>query len=442
MFRQYPVELMEQQLPIRGRPGAPGSTRRRPSVVGTRTSTISIVGELRRDAVWRQPGRTRHGQILQGDAEDMRLDAVLALVEHRSDAEVVLELLERAGAAATRWPIHHLLDTCVLNTRPASACPAGSAAAATVRTGPSPAAPTAPASTPPNCHSWRSRSAFGSIRTTSQSRSGASWTVGHPFQHKQYVVRPARRRNPANQSKPHRVAEVGLECPPRGMSPKSRDEVDRDDSSKPEFATWQSYQRFAHRVRHGRRFVWEADVRAFLDTVAASVNDRDVTVPMGKILYRAQQGVRTVDLEDEDGHTIVETVAFCAERMKPRTDRASEGRANAAGIPVLYLAGARETAIAEVRPWLGAEVSVAQFRVLRDLRIVDLTRGHGQSSVKKMIMERPIRAGEPTPKKRRTPCGRTSTPRFPAQWSVTRMQQNTYPRRYWPNCSKGSNTMG
>ena len=63
-----------------------------------------------------------------------------------------------------------------------------------------------------------------------------------------------------------------------------------------------------------------------------------------------------------------------------------EGRANASGIPVLYLATALETAIAEVRPWLGSEVSVAQFKVHRDLRVIDLTRGHNRSSFGQMTL--------------------------------------------------------
>lgn len=59
--------------------------------------------------------------------------------------------------------------------------------------------------------------------------------------------------------------------------------------------------------------------------------------------------------------------------MKPLQDRAVEGRANPKGIPYLYLSTNRETAIAEVRPWLDAFVSVAQFKTLRDLTLVDFS---------------------------------------------------------------------
>jgi hypothetical protein len=57
--------------------------------------------------------------------------------------------------------------------------------------------------------------------------------------------------------------------------------------------------------------------------------------------------------------------------MKPLPDRATEGRANPKGIPYLYLSTSQETAIAEVRPWLDSLLSVAQFKTVRDLTLVD-----------------------------------------------------------------------
>ena len=57
--------------------------------------------------------------------------------------------------------------------------------------------------------------------------------------------------------------------------------------------------------------------------------------------------------------------------MMPRPDAASDGRANPEGIPRLYMAFDRHTAIAEVRPWIGSLVSVAIMKTVRDLRIVD-----------------------------------------------------------------------
>ena len=159
-----------------------------------------------------------------------------------------------------------------------------------------------------------------------------------------------------------------------------------------------SYLRFAQEVRHGRRYVWDSVVRDFLDTVSATLKDRDVAIPSGTILYRAQLGIDYADISDEDGVAIkgAEPVAYDANRMKPLDKKAVEGRANASGIPVLYLATAEDTAIAEVRPWHGSEVSVAQFKVLRNLRIIDLTRGHNSSSFGEIALRHRFWKGEVT----------------------------------------------
>jgi RES domain-containing protein len=91
---------------------------------------------------------------------------------------------------------------------------------------------------------------------------------------------------------------------------------------------------------------------------------------------------------DGDGNEVDEApVGYGAARMKPRVDRAVEGRANPAGIPVLYLGATIQTAISEVRPWIGASVSVAQFKVLRKLRALDLSLGHGKRSFCEIDLE-------------------------------------------------------
>jgi RES domain-containing protein len=57
--------------------------------------------------------------------------------------------------------------------------------------------------------------------------------------------------------------------------------------------------------------------------------------------------------------------------MKPRAYQAREGRANPKGIPYLYLADERSTAMAEVRPWIASYISLGEFVTVRDLRLVD-----------------------------------------------------------------------
>lgn len=150
----------------------------------------------------------------------------------------------------------------------------------------------------------------------------------------------------------------------------------------PEFTGVDAYGKFAREVRHGRRFAWTQEVTDFLHTVRATIRDRDRTVPTGFILFRAQLGIEWDDIRDAEGNVISdEPVGFGRSRMSPRKNLASDGRANAAGVPVLYLASTEETAISEVRPWIGSAVSVAQFRTRRPLTALDLSVRHGKSSV-------------------------------------------------------------
>jgi hypothetical protein len=55
--------------------------------------------------------------------------------------------------------------------------------------------------------------------------------------------------------------------------------------------------------------------------------------------------------------------------MKPIPAKATDGRANPRGIPCLYLATKKDTAVLEVRPLIGSYVSFSQFKVMRELRL-------------------------------------------------------------------------
>ena len=136
-----------------------------------------------------------------------------------------------------------------------------------------------------------------------------------------------------------------------------------------EFASWRSYQQFAAAVTREWRFTRSTAQMAFIDAVLSNAGTRHHTLQTGDRLWRAQQGH---DWHDEETGGEV-PVPHPVERMKPRRDGAKEGRANPQGIPYLYTASHRETAIAEVRPWIGAYVSIAELKVARPLTIVNCT---------------------------------------------------------------------
>jgi len=134
-----------------------------------------------------------------------------------------------------------------------------------------------------------------------------------------------------------------------------------------------AYWRFARTVLWHQRYVREREANEFLSALLKQAAEKVETIPEGSILWRAQLGHDWIS-RDEHVAQYEEPIGFPPERMKPLRDRAVEGRANPKGIPYLYVATQRDTALAEVRPWVGADISAAQLRVLRDLRVVDCTR--------------------------------------------------------------------
>lgn len=149
----------------------------------------------------------------------------------------------------------------------------------------------------------------------------------------------------------------------------------------PEFKSWRSYDDFAKSVRTELRYVRSPAADEFLETLPATGSSREVRMKAGAKLWRAQLGqdVRTVYRTVEESNEEIEIeeeedAPHAPSRMKPIPNWLVEGRANPRGIPYLYLATKRATALAEVRPWVGSRVSLGIFEMVRDLRLVDCAR--------------------------------------------------------------------
>jgi hypothetical protein len=142
-----------------------------------------------------------------------------------------------------------------------------------------------------------------------------------------------------------------------------------------EFRSWQSYRNFAWSVKRKSRYIFEKDTEDFLQTVLDMSHSRKRNMYGGEILWRAQLGHEWDRVKQ--GPEEFEVPGPCSpQRMRPLRDSAREGRVNPKGIPCLYLSTDKETAMAEVRPWLGLYVSVGQFKILRDLILVDCSVYH------------------------------------------------------------------
>jgi hypothetical protein len=163
-----------------------------------------------------------------------------------------------------------------------------------------------------------------------------------------------------------------------------------------QFASWEDYRKFASAVRYAQRYVRTPQTDAFLDTVRRTAEPRVSIVRKGWThLWRAQLGSheREVELDNE---SFYESLALPPVRMKPRDRVGREGRVNPKGIPCFYGATTPETAMAEVRPWMGGFVSVGRFEVLDDVKIVDCSKYHSKNPWN-LLLDMPL-GSSPSPK--------------------------------------------
>jgi hypothetical protein len=138
------------------------------------------------------------------------------------------------------------------------------------------------------------------------------------------------------------------------------------------FKSVYDYIRFESRTIRRFRHFRDAETDEFLATVLATAARRSSILKKGEIVWRAQLGSGETNVTPHaDGSATVEFHPLSETRMKPLAECAREGRTNAKGIPVLYVAADPETAMSEVRPSLASELSLAKLEICRDLKILD-----------------------------------------------------------------------
>jgi len=144
-------------------------------------------------------------------------------------------------------------------------------------------------------------------------------------------------------------------------------------STTKEFKSTYSYRNFDQEVRHNNRFIRNKASEDFLEKLLETCKKRIASLSLGDELWRAQLGCDwRPDSNGEDKFEV--PCAFGPERMKPLPEKMGDGRINPRRIAYLYLATDMKTAIAEVRPWVGAYVSIGNFKILQDLKLVDCTK--------------------------------------------------------------------
>ena len=134
------------------------------------------------------------------------------------------------------------------------------------------------------------------------------------------------------------------------------------------------WDHFVRIVKHEMRYFFDYalpnsideqyEPATLLPTIGSLVKQRGLlgSLAVGTQLFRARKK------DDEE-------FALDADQLgAPPPEKASAGRMNPAGISYLYLAFEQETALAEIKCTPSNQVAVGQFDVLRNLRILNLTK--------------------------------------------------------------------
>lgn len=142
-----------------------------------------------------------------------------------------------------------------------------------------------------------------------------------------------------------------------------------------------NFQEFSDSVLKGNEHVLDQTAMTFLEAVRSSIKNWTETLSPKSNLYRAQRGCEWPQDPDDPN-----PMAMChpERRMKPNPEKVGPGRANVSRKPAFYAATSELTAIKEIRPWIGALISVGYFQTVRPLRLVNLIDaylGHRESFI-------------------------------------------------------------
>lgn len=128
----------------------------------------------------------------------------------------------------------------------------------------------------------------------------------------------------------------------------------------------QVWQRFCIGLKTENRFTLSEEPARFVDLIIDyAKTHKTVTLSRNTLLYRAR-------INDSNN-----TGAFTLDQMgAPSSYLAGHGRLNPRGIPYLYLASDQDTAVSEVRPWVGCDLTVAEFSLIDDCELVNFSTEH------------------------------------------------------------------
>jgi len=111
---------------------------------------------------------------------------------------------------------------------------------------------------------------------------------------------------------------------------------------------------FAYALKTENRYFPNVNI---LDELKDLLPERVINFDTTHTFFRAREGKHKID-----------------EMGPPPYSLSTHGRANPKGIPYLYVATNELTCIAEIRPWVGAIISIATIHPISPLKVIDLSK--------------------------------------------------------------------
>ncbi|MEW9500743.1 RES family NAD+ phosphorylase [Jeotgalibacillus marinus] len=127
----------------------------------------------------------------------------------------------------------------------------------------------------------------------------------------------------------------------------------RDSASFTYVSNIDIWNNFADSIKKENRYFCKNDLSNKLESLLPK---KSLKFDPNSVFYRARIGNYTL------------------EKMGPPPyDKATSGRGNPKGIPYLYVASNKYTCIAETRPWVGAEITIATIHLKEPIEVIDLS---------------------------------------------------------------------
>ena len=161
------------------------------------------------------------------------------------------------------------------------------------------------------------------------------------------------------------------------MIPKTSDEIEKILNSCKAISDAQNTWEWFLIALYYNRGVDDSLINSSIDIICKNT----ITIPTGTVLFRARivknseiNMLHTEAIDDSSKNSLTGMFGFDKQNMiAPPADKASAGRANHSKNSILYVANTPETALCEVRPGFMDYISLAKFKLKKDIVVADLT---------------------------------------------------------------------